>query len=45
MSTESSVINRYGSAAINHEQNLCCPVEYDTNGVAAIQEQWKEMNL
>ncbi|HLR68159.1 methyltransferase domain-containing protein [Virgibacillus alimentarius] len=39
MSTESSVINRYSSAAINHEQNLCCPVENDTKYLKIIPDE------
>lgn len=30
MNQETSVINRYGNATKKHEENLCCPVEYDT---------------
>ncbi|WP_240455870.1 hypothetical protein [Virgibacillus sp. Bac332] len=39
MSMEFSVIKRYGNAAINHEQNLCCPVEYDTKYLKIIPEE------
>ncbi|API91485.1 methyltransferase [Virgibacillus pantothenticus] len=39
MSMESSVIKRYGNAAIKHEQNLCCPVEYETKYLKIIPEE------
>lgn len=39
MNPETSVINRYGNAAKNHEENLCCPVEYDTKYLKIIPDE------
>ncbi|MCI2760824.1 methyltransferase [Staphylococcus haemolyticus] len=39
MNQETSVINRYGNAAKKHEENLCCPVEYDTKYLKLIPDE------
>lgn len=39
MNQETSVINRYGNAAKKYEENLCCPVEYDTKYLKIIPEE------
>lgn len=39
MNQEASVISRYGNAAKNHEENLCCPVEYDTKYLKIIPDE------
>lgn len=39
MNNEQSVIERYGNAAKHHEQNLCCPVEYDPKYLKIIPKE------
>ncbi len=39
MNQEASVISRYGNAAKNHEENLCCPVKYDTKYLKIIPDE------
>ncbi|UXR82601.1 methyltransferase domain-containing protein [Staphylococcus sp. IVB6214] len=39
MNQETSVMSRYGNAAKKHEQNLCCPVEYDPKYLAIIPDE------
>ena len=39
MNQETSVINRYGNAAKKNEENLCCPVEYDTKYLKIIPDE------
>ncbi len=39
MNQEASVISRYENAARNHEENLCCPVEYDTKHLKIIPDE------